>query len=1137
MKYVYIAVFVFLFQNSAAQLTIDFEDHNPEDFNQYPENRWMITDQTPLAGEYSLRHYYDNSESSRDRIAFPFNKDLTNCRITWQFLVKYDYNPSGSNNWGLFLISDQNAKEMHPSGTANGYLVGVNYSGSDDMIKLWKISSGAGYQIINTQYNWEDNIEPGTTIGIEVEKDENGWWTIKIDENGGFSNLTKIGDGENIDYNQSEFIGLYYEYTSSADSKLWFDELSVDTQLIDTTKPVLKDYKVVSENNLHLVFSEPIDSVTLFETGNYILNNTEKPSKTESLNDNYSSIGLIYESPFTDSVENKLEIREVTDRNGNPIRDTSISFLFQKPEKNDVIINEIMADPYPSAGLPEKEYIELLNPNEKPINLEGWELSVNYRTNIFQNYILHPGEYVILCSDEGAMELSDYGDTYSFSSFPALNNSEASISIIDSSGKTINAVSYSDKWYKDEEKENGGFSLEKIDPLNNCSGSLNWTASEASQGGTPGNINSVNAPNIDTIAPKPVYFSCISPNQIKIIFNESIAPEIFDSPDKFFIPSAGHPFSILKSSSDAKSIELLFNQSFAQDSSYQLQVNDIYDLCANDTSFKMDFTYHEVQPYDILVNEVMAKPDPSKGLPEEEYIEIFNRSDFDISIDGWSITTGSRTKKLGQHIIPAKSYLILCDTEHEELFEEYGTTLGINKFPVINNTEAPIYLETQKDMIIDYALLKSSWHENDYKEGGGWSLELIDPNNPCGEKTNWSSSESYNGGTPGEVNSVNNNNPDNQPLFIRTISVLDEYTIKIHFNEAYGRKNATDKSIYSVRDIGEPVFAEPVAPDYKTVVLTFEKPFKKRVRYTLEIENKITDCAGNINDTNLTGKFEIPEKPKGNDIVINELLYDPWPGGEDFIELYNRSEKTFEIADLCVANEDEKIYCLFNHNYLLFPGEYLILTKSKELIATYYYTPQKKNFVEAKEISNFNSTSGSVYLYDKALNAIDYFHYDNEMHFPLLNSTKGISLERIHFDRKTNNSENWHSAASSAGYATPGYKNSQFTDKESKDKRFTVSPEVFSPDNDGKDDILSIHYQLKKPGYVATIRIFDDKGRVTRNLVNNKTLSTEGELIWDGLNKNSQMAKMGIYLIYIELFDLDGNVEAIKKHCVLGRKF
>ena len=114
--------------------------------------------------------------------------------MTWCFQEKNGYNPFGNNNWALFLMSDLAASEMYPSGSADGYALGVNYSGTDDDVKLWKISDGAGYVVIDTDYDWQSEIGTFTAVGFEISKTTSGVWTVKIDSDGGFDNLVSKRD-------------------------------------------------------------------------------------------------------------------------------------------------------------------------------------------------------------------------------------------------------------------------------------------------------------------------------------------------------------------------------------------------------------------------------------------------------------------------------------------------------------------------------------------------------------------------------------------------------------------------------------------------------------------------------------------------------------------------------------------------------------------------------------------------------------------------------------------------------------------------------------------------------------------------------------------------------------------------------
>ena len=100
----------------------------------------------------------------------------------------------------------------------------------------------------------------------------------------------------------------------------------------------------------------------------------------------------------------------------------------------------------------------------------------------------------------------------------------------------------------------------------------------------------------------------------------------------------------------------------------------------------------------------------------------------------------------------------------------------------------------------------------------------------------------------------------------------------------------------------------------------------------------------------------------------------------------------------------------------------------------------------------------------------------------------------------------------------------------------SLNNEVFSPDNDGFEDQLEIAYNTDEAGYVANVTIFNAKGLKMRTLANNQLLGTSGFWAWDGLDDNNRRVPTGIYVIYCELFDLDGNVKKEKKVCVVATK-
>ena len=97
-----------------------------------------------------------------------------------------------------------------------------------------------------------------------------------------------------------------------------------------------------------------------------------------------------------------------------------------------------------------------------------------------------------------------------------------------------------------------------------------------------------------------------------------------------------------------------------------------------------------------------------------------------------------------------------------------------------------------------------------------------------------------------------------------------------------------------------------------------------------------------------------------------------------------------------------------------------------------------------------------------------------------------------------------------------------------------LSPEVFTPDNDGIDDQLQIDYRLPESGGKLTLSIFDTRGILVHNLINNEIISQEnGTIFWNG-NTTKGKAPTGMYIIYLEYRYQKGLTKA-KKLAVLSR--
>lgn len=292
-----------------------------------------------------------------------------------------------------------------------------------------------------------------------------------------------------------------------------------------------------------------------------------------------------------------------------------------------------------------------------------------------------------------------------------------------------------------------------------------------------------------------------------------------------------------------------------------------------------------------------------------------------------------------------------------------------------------------------------------------------------------------------------------------------------------------------------------------------------------------------LDDILVTGKEDIVPVFPG-ELVINEILFNPFPESTDYVEIYNNSEKELPVHQLYLASRDKnleltQVYSLSKTKHLLQPGNYLALTKDTNGVFPWFTIRCYECFLQMEKFPSFNNDDDYVVLLDAELQVIDELYYTEEMHSELLFDNEGISLERISFSENTNSPGNWYSASTESGYGTPGYQNSQHENENLISPQITFSPESFSPNNDGYNDKYKIHYQLEKTGYYANVRVYDSAGRYVLQLAKNNLLGTEGEITWNGEDETGQRQNIGVYVVLVELFDLNGNVKRFKDGVVL----
>lgn len=649
---------------------------------------------------------------------------------------------------------------------------------------------------------------------------------------------------------------------------------------------------------------------------------------------------------------------------------------------------------------------------------------------------------------------------------------------------------------------------------------------------------------VDTTPPTIDSLAAISQNQLDVYFNEGVDTASANLETNYSVNNGiGNPASAIRDAGLPSLVHLSFASTFPNGIWNTLTVISVKDLSLNAIISAVDsFFYYVPQIYDVQINEIMADPDPSVALPNYEYVELFNRTNLPINLDGWTLSTSSTTKTFSPVTISPQSFLILTHTVSVSNFQPYGSTFGLfTSSSTLTNTGTPLTLKDKSGNVISLVSYTDAWYEDAVKQNGGWSLEQIDPNNPCGGASNWKASVDFKGGTPGSINSVNASNPDiTAPKLLRACPITPD-TIELFFDETMDKSTLTNFSSYTIDNgIGNPTSTSPLAPDYSSVVFALPSSISSGIIYTVTVTSYLKDCSGNSIGTKNSAKFAIAQPVSANDIVINEVMFDPNSNGVEWTEVYNRSDKVIDLKEIYLCSRDatgniSDINQVASNGYLIFPEDYFVLSTNDNAIKTQYSTINTEGFIDMPSIPSMSNDSDYVLLINFSQTVIDKLQYHSDWHLPLLNDTKGISLERINYNNPTQDQNNWHSAAESVGGATPAYKNSQYTDGEG-GSEITISPEVFSPDNDGYNDVLSISYAFDAPGMIGNVNIYDSRGRLEKTLVRNELLATSGTFFWNGINDEKLKSRIGIYIIYFEAFDTKGKVKKYKKTCVVGGK-
>ena len=140
------------------------------------------------------------------------------------------------------------------------------------------------------------------------------------------------------------------------------------------------------------------------------------------------------------------------------------------------------------------------------------------------------------------------------------------------------------------------------------------------------NIYDVTPPTIVNVTP-------ISSTQIDVLFSESVQLSSSENVVNYFVNNGiGNALNATRDAANTSLVHLTFVNSF-QNKNYQITVSNIADVSGNImTNQTLNFTFYKAKAYDVVIDEIMANPNPPVGLPNGEYVELKNVSRFSIDL-------------------------------------------------------------------------------------------------------------------------------------------------------------------------------------------------------------------------------------------------------------------------------------------------------------------------------------------------------------------------------------------------------------------------------------------------------------------------------------------------------------------------
>jgi len=944
----------------------DFEDQNLTDSPEWTGDtgNFVFTD---VDGNTMLQ--LNAPEAGASYLSTP----VTSLYGTWRWFFRMDFSLSGSNRIAIFLQSDA----VNPDNAQNAIFLQAGESGSGDVFELVHRNNGSETVLETGSFN----VDAGGGFQMEASHTEENGWEISINSDYGsspepdFSAPTLLLGG-------SSYFSIQSTYTATRTDLFYFDDISFNKEPTKVNSfSTTQNRYVVLEYSDHLtetslnsadfaLSDESADAVTLLDPYTVQADFGELPSGTSDFT------AAVFSDLYGFDTESFTETITLT-ADFNP---------------GDIVINEFMYAP--ESG--DAEFVEIINLSDKLIDLNGWILQDNTSTEYTvsnSELLINPGEYLVLTSDTANVNaLYGFGNYHQMSSFPALNNSSPdAVRITTDSDLLVDSVAYEQSWGGDR------VSLEKRSVSAPSVYQENWGSSESPDGATPGEENSI-GPDSDPPALSSASF--LSDVEILLLFDDVLDEESAGNSSNFSISD--------KTISDVRfgkpdSVFITVSTAFENAQSYTVTSNGVEDIFGNvSASLQTELTFYEVTgptQGSLLISEFLYDP-PTDFT---EFIEFYNPGPAAIDLSEVELADNrlsfNRLFSNSQVVAPESYIVVTPDNVLVDEFPDRPVFSVGSAFPSLNNSGDAIVIRSLNGVQIDSLQYVSGWGGNDV------ALERRSFSVTATVAANWG--DAPNGfGTPGLANEIQ---PDTEPPFVETLFALSVDSVFVEFSEAV----QTDISGINVSfDPALSVDRLEFQNEQKLLILLDDNLVENQP-YDFSL-NGVKDLFDNeMAPLDSTIQYVETSTAQPGDLVITEFMYDPGPGYTEFIEIFNRSGKYLNLAEISWNDSGGDPELISRTDLVLSPDTFAVLTPDETLLDLF---PDINLVNMGSRFSALNNGDDVIVLYNSAGVTLDSLFYTSAW------GGNEVSLERRDLSFAANIASNWGDSPSPDG-STAGREN------------------------------------------------------------------------------------------------------------------